>query len=136
MILSIRQPPITAFMDDLTITTTDHVQARLILNELGNVAIKARMKFKPMKSRCMVIRNRKVASKFQLQVQGKVIPSIKEVPVKCLGKWYDASLNDRGSVSRTETQAEEWFRKSVQAYQARSRPGSSSMVCYQDLCGY
>ncbi|RXN13739.1 hypothetical protein ROHU_009472 [Labeo rohita] len=106
-----RQPPIRGFMDDLTITTSSHVQARWILKALDEVAAWARMKFKPRKSRSMVIRNRKVTSKFQLELQGEVIPSIEENPIKCLGKWYDASLTDISNVSRTEKQADEWLRK-------------------------
>lgn len=49
--------------------------------------------------------------KFQIQVQGKVIPLIEEDPVKCLGKWYDTTLNDRSRVSRTERQTEELLKK-------------------------
>src|SRR4029434_8671217 len=87
------------FMDDLTITMATHVQTRWILKALDNVATWARMKFKPKKSRSMVIRNGKVTNRFQLQVQGEVIPPIEENPIKCLGKWYDSSLKDKGSVS-------------------------------------
>lgn len=69
------------------------------------------MKFMAKKSRSMVIRNGKVSNKFQLQVQGKAIPSIQKNPIKCLGKWYNASLNYRSRVFMTEKQAEEWLRK-------------------------
>ena len=98
----IRQPPLRCFMDDLTITAATHVQTRWILKALDDVATWARMKFKPKKSRSMVIRSGKVTNRFQLQIQGETIPSIEENPIKCLGKWYDSSLKDRGSVSRTE----------------------------------
>lgn len=54
-------------------------QARWILKNLGDVAAWARMKFKPRKSRSMVIRYGKVTSKFQIQVQWEVIPLIEEV---------------------------------------------------------
>lgn len=107
----IRQPPIRGFMDDLTITTSTHVQARWILKALDDVVTWARMKFKPRKSRSMVIRSGKVTSKFHLRVQGEMIPSIEENPIKCLGKWYDASLTDRCNVSRTEKQADAWLSK-------------------------
>ncbi|XP_057673103.1 uncharacterized protein LOC130904394 [Corythoichthys intestinalis] len=107
----IRQPPIRGFMDDLTVTTSTHVQARWILRALEDVATWARMKFKPKKSRSMVIRNGKVTSKFQLQVQGETIPSIEDNPVKCLGKWYDSSLTDRDNVTRTKKQAVDWLKK-------------------------
>ncbi len=69
------------------------------------------MKFKPRKSGSMVIRNGKVTSKFQLQLQGEIIPSIEENSIKCLGKWYEASLTDKSNASRTEKQADKWLRK-------------------------
>ncbi len=75
----VHQPPMRGFMDDLTITTLSHVQARWIFKALDDVATWARMKFKPRKSRNMVIRNGKVNSKFQLQLQGEIIPSIEEI---------------------------------------------------------
>ncbi len=86
MKFGIRQPSVRGFMDDLTITTTTHVQARWIPKALDDVATWACMKFKPKKSRCMMIKNGKVTNKFQLHVQGKAIPSIEENPTKCLGK--------------------------------------------------
>lgn len=55
----------------------------------------------------MVIRNGRVTSKFQLKVQGETIPPIEESLIKCLGKWYDASLNDRGRVASTEQQIDD-----------------------------
>lgn len=42
-------------MDDLTVTTTTHVEARLMLAVSGHMATWARIKFKPKKSRYMVI---------------------------------------------------------------------------------
>lgn len=89
-----RQLPIRGFMDDHTITSLAHVQTRWILKALYDMATWAQMKFKPRKSRSMVIRSGKVTSKFQLQVQGEMIPTIEENPIKCLGKWYDATLTD------------------------------------------
>lgn len=57
-------------MDDLTKTTSMHVQARSILKALNDMTTWARMKFKPRRSRSMVIRNGEVTSKFQYQIQG------------------------------------------------------------------
>lgn len=108
----IGQPPLRCFMDDLTITAGTHVQARWILKALDDVATWARMKFKPKKSRCMVIRSGKVTGRFQLQnrIQGENIPPIEESLIKCLGKWYDSHV-ERGSTSRTEEQADEWLQR-------------------------
>ncbi|KAL0148227.1 hypothetical protein M9458_056459 [Cirrhinus mrigala] len=107
----IRQPPIRGYMDDLTVTTTTHVEARWVLTVLDLMATWARMRFKPKKSRYMVIRKGKLTNRVTLHVQGEVIPSLKENPIKCLGKWFDDSLTDRNNISSTEKQTKEWLRK-------------------------
>ena len=43
-------------MDDLTITTQTHVQARWVLSALESTTSWARMKFKPKKSRSLIIK--------------------------------------------------------------------------------
>lgn len=58
-------------------------------------------KFKPKKSRSMVIWNGKLTNKFKLHVHGEVIPLIEENPIKCLGKWLDESLTDRNNIGST-----------------------------------
>lgn len=69
------QPPMRGFMYDLTITTSTYVQPRWILKALDDVATWFRMKFKPQKSRNMVIRYRESDK------------SIEDNPIKCLGEW-------------------------------------------------
>lgn len=103
-------PPIRSSINDLTKTTSSHVQTRWIFKALDDMATWAR-KFNQKKSRSLVIRNGKVTSKFQLQVQGDVILLTEENTIKSLGKWYDACLTDKNSISRTEKQAHEWLRK-------------------------
>ena len=56
----IRQPPGRGFMDGVNITTTTHIQARWVLGAMEETATWARMKFKPAKSRCLVIKKGKV----------------------------------------------------------------------------
>ena len=56
----IRPPPQRGFMDDLTITTESHIQARWILSALEDVVSWARMAFKPRKSRALILRRGKV----------------------------------------------------------------------------
>ena len=106
-----QQPVIRAFMDDLTVITPTHVQARWVLAELERMATWAKMIFKPKKSRCLVIQKGKTTEKFKLLVQGEVIPNIQGNPIKCLGKWYDDSLSDKNSISSTLKQVEEWLNK-------------------------
>ena len=49
-------PSNRGFMDDLTITTKTHVQARWVLTALDETATWARMRFKPKKSRSLIIK--------------------------------------------------------------------------------
>ena len=73
-------------MDDLTISTTTHVQARWVITALDDTVNWARLKFKPNKSRSLVNKKGKVSKRFNLQVQEEDIPSIMDRPIKCLGK--------------------------------------------------
>ncbi len=106
-----RQPAIRGYMDNLTITTSSHVQSRWVLTKLDEVAKWARMTFKPRKSRSMIIRKGNISFKYNLVIQGEIIPSIKDNPIKYLGKWYDESLRDHNNVRSTEKQAEGWLKK-------------------------
>jgi len=65
----IHLPSNRGFMDDLTISTTTHVQARWVLTALDDTVNWGRMKFKPNKSKSLVIKKGKVTKRFNLQVQ-------------------------------------------------------------------
>lgn len=99
-----QQPAIRAFMDDLTVITPTHVQARWVLAELDRMATWAKIVLKPKKSRSPVIQKGKTTGRFKLLVQGEVIPNIQGNPIRCLEKWYDDSLSDRNSISSTGKQ--------------------------------
>ncbi|XP_052224110.1 uncharacterized protein LOC127839765 [Dreissena polymorpha] len=90
----IRLPSSRGFMDDMTVTTETDIQARWVLAALDEMATWARMRFKPGKSRSLVVRKGKVTIKFKLCIQGEEIPSLEDKPIKCLGKWFDSSLKD------------------------------------------
>ena len=107
----IYQPANRGYMDDLTITTKSHIQARWVLNALDEVVTWARMKFKPKKSRCMIMRKGRIVTNINLLVQGEAIPSIKDNPIKCLGKWYDDSLRDHNNIDNTKRQVSVWLNK-------------------------
>lgn len=57
------QPPIRAFMDDLTVTTTSVPGCRWILQGLERLMNWARMDFKPAKSMSLVVKKGKVTDK-------------------------------------------------------------------------
>ena len=104
-------PSSRGFMDDLTLTTATHVQARWMLAALTDVASWGRMKFKAIKSRSLVIKKGQTTERFKLYVQNEEIPSIVANPIKCLGKWFDVSLHDRDNVRKLERQVEDGLKK-------------------------
>lgn len=106
-----QQPVIKAFMDDLIVTTPTHVQTRWVLAELDRMAAWTKIFFKPKKSRSLVIQNGKTTGRFQLLVQGEVIPNIHGNTIRCLGKWYDDSLADKNNISNPGEQVEEWLKR-------------------------
>ena len=114
-------------MDDMTITASSHIQARRVLTALDDSVTWARMKFKARKSRSLIIYKGRVTDRFSLSVQGEVIPSILDHPVKCLGKWFDSSLQDREHISQIKTQVEEGLRKIDQT----GLPGKFKCWLYQ-----
>ena len=107
----IYQPANRGFMDDLTVTTKSHVQARWVLSALEEVVSWARMKFKTRKSRYMIIKKGRISEKFQLKVQGENIPSIVDEPIKCLGKWFDDTLTDKNNIENIQRQVKEWLKR-------------------------
>ena len=114
-------------MDDLTVTTQTHVQARWVLSALEDVVSWARMKFKPRKSRYMIIKKVQISQQFQLKVQGEVIPSIVENPIKCLGKWFDDTLGDKNSIEMTQKQVKDWLKRTEDS----GLPGKYKAWIYQ-----
>ena len=102
----VRQPPGRAFMDDMTLTTKSAVGTRWMLRGLDSLLSWARMKCKPKKSRSLVVKRGKETNAIRFEVQGERIPTVSEQPVKCLGKWYDDTLNDVQNNQKTVRQTE------------------------------
>ncbi|KAJ3582705.1 hypothetical protein NHX12_000329 [Muraenolepis orangiensis] len=129
-----RQPPIRAFMDDLTVMTESVPGCRWILKGLEELVEWARMHLKPAKSRSMVLRKGKVVDKFRFNIADTAIPSISEKPVKSLGKVFDSSLRDTTSIQSTCTELDGWL-KSGQTYLGSLKPGSTNMAFFPGFCG-
>lgn len=72
----------SSYIDGLTATTSSHLQTIQIFKALNDKALRAWRKSRPREKN---IRNWKVAERFQLQIQGGIIPSDEESPIKCLG---------------------------------------------------
>lgn len=84
-----RQPPIRAFMDDLTVTG-----CHWLLQGLERLMTRARMAFKPAKSRSLVLRKGRVEDKYRFHLDGALIPSLSEKLIRSLRKIFDATLQN------------------------------------------
>ncbi|XP_035990671.1 uncharacterized protein LOC118562404 [Fundulus heteroclitus] len=107
----VRQPPIRAYMDDLTVTTASVPGCRWILHGLEKLISWARMSFNPSKSRSMVLKKGKVMDKFRFSISGTVIPTITEQPVKSLGKLFDSTLKDSVAIQKASLELGAWLTK-------------------------
>lgn len=105
------QPPIQAFMDDLTITMESVPGARWILKRLERLIGWARMFFKPAKSRSIVLKKRRVSEKFRFSIENMQIPTITENPVKSLGKIFKATLKEKAAIRYTWEECEQWMQE-------------------------
>lgn len=104
---SVRMPPLKAFMDDTTVITNSRGNAQAVLNRLDTIMEWGRMKFKPAKSRSLSIKEGKVDDQVVFRISGQAIPTVSQVPVKSLGRWYSSSLRDSEQSKLTKSMAEE-----------------------------
>ena len=86
--------PIRAFMDDLTVITLNYQAMRDVVKRLNQLILWARMKFKAKKSRSLVLVEGKPKEK-HFHIGDEQVPTVKEQPVKSLGRWYRGNLSDR-----------------------------------------
>lgn len=122
----IRQPPVRAFMDDMTISTKTAIEARWTLKEIEELISWARMKIKPSKSRSLVLKKGRVTN-YDFQLGQEIIPSVSEKPVKCLGKYFDDTLRDTKNTTNTVEQLQQW----MEAIDKSGLPGKYKTWIYQ-----
>ena len=135
--LGVRQSPISAYMDDLTVTTTSVIGGRWLLKGLERNMTWAKMYFKPAKSRSLVLKKGKVMEKVRFTVAGETIPTMSEKPIKSLGKTFNSSLKDTAAKQKTIKDLEEWLTKIDKLdCLVDLRHGYSSMQFCLGYCGY
>ena len=122
-----QQPPIRAFIDDLTVTAPSVHGCRWLLRGLQRLISWARMDFKPTKSRSLVLEKGKVVDKHRFTVGGVTIPTLREKPVKSLGKIFNSSLKDTSSVQLMKEDLRDW----LEAIEKTGLPGKYKAWMYQ-----
>ncbi len=121
-----RLPPVHAYMDDMTtLTSTIACTKRLLVKLHANITW-ARMKLKPSKSRSIsIVRGKLVDQRFH--IDETPIPTVLEMPVKSLGRWYNASLKD----SDQSDQLREETIKGLDSINNTLIPGKLKLWCLQ-----
>jgi len=99
-------PPMKAFMDDVTTFTESRTGKELLLQRLNDLFEWCRVKAKPKKCRSLSIVHGQV-KEIHFSIGGDQIPTVKEQPVKSLGRWYSIPLTDRHRGTEIEKTAKE-----------------------------
>ena len=107
-ISGVRHPPCRAFMDDITAMTSSITGTRWVLRGLERLTLWARMKFKPKKSRSLTIVKGQT-KEHQFTISGESIPTVRDTPIKCLGKVYDSSLRDIQNAEQLLRELTRWL---------------------------
>ena len=94
-------PPVKAFMEDTTILSSKESTTRKLISFMDELMIWCRMKFKPQKSRSLSLRRGKFNQNVNFEIGGQIIPSVSDLPVKNLERWYDVSMKDTNQVKET-----------------------------------
>ena len=69
------------------------------------------MRFKPGKSRSLVLQKRKIKSTMQFTIAGKFTPTVTKKLIKSLGKWFDSSTKDQAAIKGIGGDLDDWLRK-------------------------
>ena len=103
--------PVKAFMDDTTILSSKESTTEKLISFMDELMIWCRMKFKPQKSRSLSLRKGKLNQNINFEIGGQRIPTVSDLPVKSLGRWYDESMKDTNQVKETSKTLQEGLLK-------------------------
>ena len=105
----IRQPPLRAYMDDITVSTSSVIGCQWIVRALEKLIVWARRRFKQGKSRPLVLQKGKIKSTARFTIVGEFIATVTEKPVKSLGKWF--YTKDQAAIKGIGGDLDDWLRK-------------------------
>ena len=113
-------------MDDLTILSPCQEHTIAGLRRLEELVSWAGLQFKARKCRSLSLRRGKVAP-VRFEVDGQTIPTVREQPVKSLGRWYGFPVTDRGRGTEIQRQVEDGLKR----IDATCLPGRYKLWCSQ-----
>ena len=133
----VRQPPIRAYRDAITITTTSTIGARWVLKGIEKLVTWARMSFNASKSRSLVLKKGIAMEKGHFKLSGETIPTIQENSTKSLGKRIDCSVMDTIAMRETKDNLEKWLtRVDKSVYQAVLKHEFTNTQSSPKYCGF
>ena len=118
--------PLRSFMDDITALVRGESVTRKMLERLDKLIAWSRMKFKAKKSRSLTFR-KGVQKEARFFIGGEPIPTVKEKPVKSLGRLYQKALSDREQGREVQKTVED----GLEAIDKTSLPGNFKCWCLQ-----
>jgi len=102
-----RLPPTRAYMDDMTTMTTTIACTNRLLGKLTDYILNLlKLNLNGHECNLSPLNQGKVVDK-TFFINGEAIPTVKEKPVKSLGRWYDGDLKDTVRVGEVRRQAVE-----------------------------
>lgn len=119
-------PPSRAFMDDITIIVPSKTAAKCLLDRYFDLLTTVKMRIKPKKSRSLSIIKGSVRQ-IHFNVGEDIVPTVKEIPVKSLGRLYEIPLTDRHRGMELQNMA----LKGLEAINKTFLPGKMKAWCYQ-----
>lgn len=110
--------PKKAFMDDITLLSKGPDAMLKGLMRLEELIRWARMKFKARKSRSLTF-VKGVQKEIKYKIADEEMPTVREEPVKSLGRWYAGTLSDKSKGIEIQRQTED----GLQAIDTTKLPG-------------
>ena len=120
-------PSVKAFMDDMTVICEKRQDTGRVLTKLESAINGVRMRFKPEKSRTLSITKGLMERAVVFRIEGQELPVLADKPVKCLGRWFDASLKDTERGIELVKKAKE----GLEAITKSMLPGNYKLWCLQ-----
>ena len=87
------------------------IGCKWIVRCLEKLIVWARMRFKPGKSRSLVLQKGKMKSTARFTIASEFIPTVTEKPVKSLGKWFNSSTKDQAAIKGIGDDLDDWLMK-------------------------
>ena len=115
-----------SFMDDITILVRSKIAADGLLQRYYDLFTYSRMKAKPKKSRSLSLVGGSVRE-IHFKIGGDTIPSVREKPVKSLGRLYSIPLSDR----HRRIEVQKVALKGLKSIDKTCLPGKMKAWCYQ-----